>query len=64
MYDIYNSGLSSNYVSSIAEYFDGNLWILSSTGGVNIFNENSIVNEQRIKDFFTYKGIINPLSDN
>ncbi len=60
LYDIHNSGLSSNYVSSISEDFDGNLWILTSTGGVNIFNENSIVNEKRIKDIFTNKGMMNP----
>lgn len=58
LYDTYNSGLASNYVSSINEDYSGNLWILTSTGGVNIFNENGIGDEQKIIYLFTQKGTV------
>ncbi len=62
LYDCRNSGLASNYVSSISEDSDGNLWILTSTGGINIFNEKSIVNEKRIQEILAGKGTMSPTS--
>jgi len=60
LYDIHNSGLASNFVSSINEDYSGNLWILTSTGGINIFNEKGICDEQKIIRFFTQKEAANP----
>jgi ligand-binding sensor domain-containing protein len=47
-----NSGIAGNYISTICIDFYGNLWILTN-GGINIFNEDGIKNENKIIDFFT-----------
>jgi ligand-binding sensor domain-containing protein len=52
LYNIENSGLASDYINSIRLDYNGNFWILSN-GGINIFNENGINDEERIINFFT-----------
>ena len=51
-YSTMNSGIANNYIQTICFDFDGNLWILSN-GGINVFNEEGIKNEEQIVNFFT-----------
>jgi ligand-binding sensor domain-containing protein len=51
LYSTINSGLANNYIQSICIDYNGNFWILTN-GGINIFNEDGIVEAERIQKFF------------
>ncbi len=51
-YGTMSSGIANNYIQKICFDFSENLWILSN-GGINIFNEEEIKNEEKIVNFLT-----------